>query len=176
MKPIPIIRLALASAALLAGVVNCGDSNANPALTELPEPLAVNNANPNPNLPDAAELGFKRGAADSVRAHYASTDSSDVGVTPWFPAGSGTLPLIGLRAGTTYNVTLEARRAETSVLGPSASYNSPPLPQALRGASMTLVSGTPPVSGYTLTAMSGPDGHGYLHPRRRRNRIRWRYE
>lgn len=176
MKPIRIIRLAFAGAALLAGVVGCGDSNANPALTAPPEPLAVNTVNTNPNLSDAAELSFKRGAADSVRAHYASTDSGDVGVTPWFPAGQGTLSLLGLRAGTTYNVTLEARRAETSVLGPSASYDSPPLPQALMGASMTLVSGTPPASGYTLTAMSGPDGHGYLIAFDGTGAIRWYHD
>ena len=173
MKPIRIIRVALAGATLIAGVVNCGDSNANPALTAPPEPLAVNTVNTNPNLPDAVELSFQRGTADSVRAHYASTDSSDIGVTPWFPAGQGTLSMLGLRAATTYNVTLEARRAGTSVLGPSASYDAPPLPQALTGASMTLISGTAPVSGYTLTAISGSDGHGYLIAFDGAGAIRW---
>src|SRR6185437_1669014 len=169
----PTLRLSLVSVTLLAGVIGCSDGNADPALTAPPEPLAVRMINTNPGLPDAAEIGFVRGAADSVRAHYASLDSSDVGVTPWFPAAQGTLSLLGLRAGISYNVTLEARRAETSVLGPSASYTSPQLPQALAGVSMTLVSGTAPTSGYTLTAISGIAGHGYLLAFDGAGNIRW---
>jgi len=174
MNKIPtIIRLALAGAMLLSSVTSCGDVNVNPALMQPPDPLAVNTVNTNPGLPDAAQVTFKRGAADSVRAHYASTDSSDAGVTPWFRAGSGTLPLLGLRAGTGYSVTLEARRAGTSVLGPSASYLTPPLPQALAGVNMTLVSGTPTMSGYTLTTISAADGHGYLIAFDGAGTIRW---
>jgi hypothetical protein len=164
---------ALASIVFLTGVIGCSDRITDPRLTEPPEPVAVNTVNTTPGLPNAAQVSFTRGAADSVRAHYASSDSSDVGVTPWFPAGRGTLSLLGLRAGTSYNVTLEARRAETSVLGPSASYMSPPLPQALAGVSMTLLSGTPPTSGYTLTAISGIAGHGYLLAFDGAGNIRW---
>ncbi|HSU95600.1 MAG TPA: aryl-sulfate sulfotransferase [Gemmatimonadaceae bacterium] len=170
------LRLALASATMLAGVIGCSDRSAGSALTEPPEPLAVGTVNPNPALADAAEISFTRGTADSVRAHYVSSDSSDVGVTPWLPAGQGTLSVVGLRAGTLYNLSLEARRGQTSVLGPGTSYTSPPLPQALAGVSMTLLSGTPPTSGYTLTAISGIAGHGYLLAFDGAGNIRWYHD
>lgn len=172
----PTIRRAFIGATLLAGIASCSDKNTDPIMTGPPGPpelLAVNMINTNAGLPNAAKVTFTRGTADSVRAHYASADSSDVGVTPWFPAGSGTLALLGLRAGTSYNVTLEARRAETSVVGPGAWYTSPPLPQELAGVSMTLLSGTAPTSGYTLTAISGIAGHGYLIAFDGAGNIRW---
>jgi len=171
-----LARATLASAAILASAIGCSDRYTDPSLTAPPAPLAVRMINTNPDLPDAAEVDFMQGTADSVRAHYASSDSSDVGVTPWSRTGQGTLSLIGLRAGTSYNITLEARRAETSVLGPSASYTSPPLPQALAGVRMTLVSGTPPTSGYTLTAISGIAGHGYLIAFDGAGNIRWYHD
>jgi len=173
---IPTLRLTLTSAAFLAAVVGCSDNNADPSLTEPPAPLAVSMINTNPGLPDAAEVGFAQGAADSVRAHYASSDSSDVGVTPWFPTRQGKLSLIGLRAATSYQVTLEARRAGTSVLGPSSVYVSPALPPALAGVSMSLVSGIPPTSGYTLTAIPGIGGHGYLVAFDAAGNIRWYHD
>jgi len=132
--------------------------------------------NTDPNLLDAAQIAFAPASADSVRAHYVSSDSSDSGVTPWFPAGKGDITVLGLRAGTSYNITLEARSEATSVTGPPTSYTTPQLPSGVSGASLSLVSGTPPTSGYTLTSILGADGHGYLVIFDAAGTVRWYHD
>ncbi len=154
--------LTLASVATILAALACTDKLAHPMLTEPISAPSVATLNADPNLVDAAEISFASATADSVRAHYASTASPDSGVTPWFAASAGALTVLGLRAATTYNITLEARGTGSAVMGTPSSYTTPALPSALAGASLSLVSGTPPSSGYTLTAFSAPDGHGYL--------------
>lgn len=173
MNETQVSRLALAGATLIGIVIGCSDSNANPELLEPPTPLVASVVNANPAAPAVARVQFAPNAADSVRARYTSSDSSDTGVTPWFPAVSGSVPMLGLRPATSYLVTLEARRAGSSVLGPAVAYVTPSLPQALAGVTMTLVSGSPPTSGYTLTALSASDGHGYLIAFDAAGIIRW---
>lgn len=168
-----ITWLALATAATVAGAIGCTDRLANPGLTAPPPALAVTAISIDPSLPDAAEVSFAQASADSVRTHYTSADSSDTGVTPWFSGASGVFTVLGLRAGATYNVALEARRGGTSVMGSGTSYSTPPLPQALAGMNLSLVAGSPPTSGYTLAALPGLDGHGYLVAFDGSGSIRW---
>lgn len=158
---------------MLAG---CTDKLAHPTLTEPASALSAETLNPDPNLDDAAEISFAPAATDSVRAHYASSDSSDVGVTPWFAASSGAITVLGLRPSTTYNITLEARGMGSPVMGTPSSYTTPALPSGLANVSLSLVSGTPPTSGYTLTAIPGPDGHGYLVIFDAAGTVRWYHD
>jgi len=156
------------------GAAGCTDTSSEPMAP--PTPVAITGVSVDPSLLNGAEVGFGHASADSVRAHYASTDSSDTGVTPWVGVASGVVTVLGLRAGTTYNVTLEAYRDGVSVLGGAASYTVPPLPAALAEMKLVLISGSPPASGYTLTAMPGPDSHGYLVIFDRSGDIRWYHD
>lgn len=153
--------MALASVAVLAAAAGCSDKLAD-TLTYPVSSLSAATVSADPSLLDAAEISFTPASSDSVRAHYVSSDSSDAGVTPWFPTSAGHLTVLGLRGGTTYKIALEARGQGGSVVGTATPYTAPPLPSGLSGVSLSLVSGTPPTSGYTLTGMLGPDGHGYL--------------
>ncbi|MEO8945175.1 MAG: aryl-sulfate sulfotransferase [Gemmatimonadaceae bacterium] len=152
---------ALASVVALAAMAGCSDKLAG-TLTYPATALSAARVSADPSLPDAAEITFTPASSDSVRAHYVSSDNSDTGVTPWFPTSTGALTLLGLRSGTPYNITLEARGGGSSAMGTATSYVTPPLPSGLSGVSLSLVSGTPPTAGYTLMGMLGPDGHGYL--------------
>ena len=116
--------LALASVAAIATALGCTDKLANSTLTEPVAALSAAMVSPDPNLSDAAEISFAPATADSVRAHYASSDSSDVGVTPWFAARAGALTVLGLRPSTTYNVALEARGMGSPVIGTPTSYTT----------------------------------------------------
>jgi hypothetical protein len=122
---------------------------------------------------NTAQISFARISADSVRAHYASADSSETGTTPWLDAQSGSMALLGLRAGITYNVTIEAKQGTNALTSSSLQYSTAQLPAALAGMSMSLMSGSPPASGYTLIALPGPDRHGYLVAFDRSGAIRW---
>lgn len=170
------LRAAFGSVTILAAVLACSDTNADSTLTGPPTPLAVSMISANPNLPDAAEVSFTHADADSVRAHYTTSDSSDYGTTPWSRSTQQSLSLIGLLPATSYNVTLETRRSGTSALGTSTTYTTPPLPPALASVNMSLVSGSPPPSGYTLTAVSGISGHGYLLAFDPAGNIRWYHD
>jgi hypothetical protein len=168
--------LALASVAAIATALGCTDKLANSTLTEPVTAFSVAMVSPDPNLSDAAEISFAPATADSVRAHYASSDSSDVGVTPWFAASAGALTVLGLRPSTTYNVALEARGMGSPVMGTPTSYTTPALPSGLSGVGLSLVSGTPPTTGYTLTSISAPDGHGYLVVFDAAGAVRWYHD
>jgi hypothetical protein len=161
--------------AVLAGAIamaGCSDTIA-PDISGPPVPLDATSIIADPDLADAAEVAFTATASDLVRAHYASTDSSDVGVTPWFQGGTGRITVLGLLPTTTYDIALEASRNGTAVTGNTSSYKTPSLPQDLRGVSLTLISGSAPTSGYTLISLTAPGGHGYLVAFDHSGTIRW---
>jgi hypothetical protein len=166
------ILLMAVAASVSVIVAGCSDYMS-PEIVGPPDALTVTSITPNDLLPNAALVSYSGGAADSVRAHYSSADSSDTGMTPWFPSGSGALPILGLRAATPYSVTLESRRSGDTAMGIAANYTTPPLPQALSGVTLGLVSGTPPATGYTLASLTAPDGHGYLVAFDGTGNIRW---
>lgn len=157
----------------VATATGCADKIVSDNVTGPATPIDVASISSQTILPNVARIAFAPILSDSVRAHYVSTDSSDAGVTPWVPGGSGRLSLIGLRAATTYSISLEASTGETAVIGNATTYSTPPLPQALAGVSLALITGTAPTSGYTLASLSGPDGHGYLIAFDGSGNIRW---
>lgn len=165
--------LAFTAAAAIASASGCTDRPTDIGLTAPPTALAVKSVTADPHLADAADVSFLPASADSVRVHYMSTDGSDTGLTPWFPGGPAAVTLLGLRAATSYTIALEARRGGASVTGGGTLYTTPPLPQALTAMNLTRVSGTPTMAGYTLSALPGPDGHGYLVAFDGSGSIRW---
>ncbi|MEO7217164.1 MAG: hypothetical protein ABI026_03150, partial [Gemmatimonadaceae bacterium] len=166
------ILIVAMAASLLLVVTSCSDSLSHDLIAP-PTPATVTSITLDQLLPIAAQVSYSGATADSVRAHYTSTDNSDSGVTPWFSAASGDVPLLGLRASTSYEVTLEARRSGSSVMSGPTSYTTPALPQALAGVTLGLISGTPPSAGYTLASLIAPDNHGYLVAFDGAGNIRW---
>jgi hypothetical protein len=138
-----------------------------------PVPVDIARISADPTLSDAAQIAFAPAPADSVRAHYVSSDGSDTGASPWFLGADGNLALLGLRAATTYTISLEVRRNGTAVTGTGTSYSTPGLPPAIAGVTLALISGTPLASGYTLASMVAPDNHGYLIAFDGTGNVRW---
>lgn len=159
----------------LSGVVvtACSDSLTQAAVLSPEAPLDVTTISADASVNDAARISFAPSSADSVRAHYTSSDGTDKGVTPWFPASRGQITALGLLPATTYAVFLETRYGGTMVDGAPMSFLTPPLPQALASVNLALISGTPPSSGYTLASLAAPDAHGYLVAFDTAGRIRW---
>lgn len=165
--------LTLALSSVAGVVIGCADGAVAPGLVAPPMPLAVKGVSADAAVPNAVQITFQPTAVDSVRARFASTDAADTGSTPWFAARGGVVTVLGLRAGITYNIIIDARSGGSTVSGPAQSYVAPLLPAALAGMNLTLVSGTPPTTGYTLAALPGPDGHGYLVAFDGAGAIRW---
>jgi hypothetical protein len=173
----PPTRTFLTLMALTGALVTaCSDSLASGDVTGPAMPPSVTSISADPTLPDAARIAFAAKSADSVRAHYSSSDGSDTGVTPWFPGDGGKLTVLGLLSGTTYTVTLEASRSGVAVTGAGTGYSTPPLPAPLAGVTLALLSGTPPASGYTLCSIIAPDNHGYLLAFDGAGNIRWYHD
>jgi hypothetical protein len=175
MKSCTLLRLAVA-ASVSTSVSIAATSSSDSVARDMagpPGPLTVTSITPDQSIPIAAQVSYSGQAADSVRAHYSSADGSDTGITPWIPARSGAIPLLGLRAATTYAVTLESKGIGNTATGAVANYTTPPLPTALAGVTLGLVSGTAPVAGFTLASLTVPDGDGYLIAFDGSGSIRW---
>ena len=99
--------------------------------------------------------------ADSVRARYAAVDGTDSGVSPWVAEERGVVPLLGLRASTSYLLWTEARYGNVVAIGDTVSYETGPLPSALLQAHLERQQGGPLSGGYTLTSTMDDAGDFY---------------
>jgi len=167
----PALPILLALSMLIISA--CSDAVAPVDLLSPEVPVDVTSIIADPAVNDAALISFAPSAADSVRARYASIDGTDIGMTPWLPADGGRITALGLLPATNYTVVLETRTGGTMVTGTGANFLTPSLPQALASVSLSLISGTPPTSGYTLASLGATNNHGYLIAFDSVGRIRW---
>ena len=116
---------------------------------------------PSRAMVNAMRVRFTDVDADSVRAYYLSVDDGETGVTPWVSDRTGSVLGLGLRAGTKYLVWTEAKRGAETAIGDTLSYETGPLPSALREARLEHQQGGSLTGGYTLTSTEDSDGHFY---------------
>jgi hypothetical protein len=161
----------VAATALLVAATACSDSLSHD-ITQPATPATVTSITADGLVPTAARVSYSGETADSVRAHFLSA-AGDSGVTPWFPAEAGAVPVLGLLPSTTYEMTLESGRGANSAISAQTAYTTPPLPPALAGVRLSLVSGTRPGWGYTLASLIAPGGDGYLVAFDGDGNIRW---
>lgn len=163
-------RLIFVASAL--GFAACADARQDQIMSP-PAPPKTSMISADPSIATNLTVSFQDASADSVRAEYQSADGTESGVTPWFASSKGTLPILGLRAATQYAITLQSRRGSNIVNGGTATETTPALPVALQGVSMSLVSGTLPSRGYTLTSLIASDGNGYAVAFDSTGTLRW---
>jgi len=118
-------------------------------------------AQPSRHMVSEVKVAFTVEGADSVRAHYTTIDGSDSGVSPWVADQRGVVPLLGLRASTSYLLWTEAKRGTVMAVGDTVSYVTGALPSALLDAHLEIQEGGPLSGGYTLTSTEGDDGDFY---------------
>ncbi len=165
------LRVTAMTLALSLGA--CAADSRSDGLVAPPLPPSAEVVAADPSMVNALEVSYRDPSADSVRAEYTSGDGTDVGDTPWFAATAGVVPILGLRAGTQYLVTLQSRRGGSVTNGATISQTTAALPPALQAVSMTSVSGTLPSRGYTLTALVASDGIGYAVAFDSTGSVRW---
>lgn len=160
-QPAHFAFLALA-AITLAFTAACSDTATNNPVDMAPAPPAQIGAVTDAVHTSGAVIAYVAPGSDSVRAHFTSADGTDSGVTPWFGSSAGSLTVLGLRASTTYTLSLDSEHGGMVTQGTTtASYTSRPLPPALAGVRLVPMSGGAMTGGYTLTNVDTPDLHGY---------------
>lgn len=144
------------SALLLA----CTDAGPTSSSTPVGRP-ATRFAKPSRSMVGEVRVGFSVDGADSVRARYAAVDGTDSGASPWVADERGVVPLLGLRASTSYLLWTEARRGDIVAIGDTVSYVTGPLPPVLLEAHLERQAGGPLSGGYTLTSTVDDAGDFY---------------
>ena len=106
----------------------------------------------------SALVTFTAQGSDSARVRYWS-DSELSAQTPFFlnQGGSGTVPVLGLRAGSLYHATLEVRGPGGSSLSAPLEVRAGHLPPALDGVRLDLSGQDPPPPGFLLTSVTLAD-------------------
>lgn len=171
-----LICALICALASLAGLGACADVATAPLATAPPAPPAIASLNSRAQLADALTVDYVDRGADSVRATYVAADGSDSGATPWFPAATDSLAILGLRPGTSYSVTLQSERGGLVADGSTATRTTAALPAALQQVQMVITAGGAPTGGYTLTNIDASDGHGYAVAFDSTGEIRWYHD
>ena len=169
----PIRRIPRASAAVVLLLSSVQACNNDVPFTRPLDPVRIVSIQPSASTGAAARILYD-GSPDAVlRVRYASADQSDSGATPWLKAAGGSLPLLGLRPGTRYNVSLEVAGSTGSQESGRVVYDATPLPAGLAGIALRVVAGGPLSHGYSLANLTGADNHGYAVAFDSAGVIRW---
>ncbi len=142
-------------------LVSCRDSTGPSSSSSPVGRPATRFARPSRNMVSEVRIAFSVEGADSVRAHYAAADGTERGVSPWVADQRGVVPLLGLRASTSYLLWTEAKRGAVMAIGDTVAYTTGPLPSALLDARLELQAGGPLSGGYTLTSTVDDAGDFY---------------
>ena len=149
-------RATLVALTLGAASVACNEDHG-PGLGELPTLVSVAVA-PNSVNTLSALVTYTAQGSDSARVRYWS-DSELPAQTPFFPdqSGRGTVPILGLRAGSLYHATLEVRGPGGSTLSAPLEVRAGDLPPALNGVRLDLSGQDIPPPGFLLTSVTMAD-------------------
>lgn len=94
-----------------------------------------------------------------IRVRCVLADLSDSVFAPWQSPDSSVV-VLGLEAGRSYTISVQALFDGRTIDGPVSEYHTPPLPAGLDQVSIR-VQGAPS-RGYSMAPIGGLDGHGYL--------------
>jgi arylsulfotransferase ASST len=143
---------ALLVLAAASGMAGCGNEEATaPVLAPAPR-VASAVVSPNPHSTLSALISVAAEHADSARVVYREKDLP-VDSSPYVPVsgGTATLVLLGLRAGTGYQATVEVTGPGGGASSDTLAFTTGPLPELLQGVTIsTTGSGGP---GLTLTSI-----------------------
>jgi arylsulfate sulfotransferase len=142
----------IVGAALAFVVAACSDAGKTNA-PFAPAQLSSVTVAANPNNVLSAIVSVNGTGADSVRVAY-WTGSEPHQFTPFVSGidANGRIAVLGLRAGTAYNFSIEAMTANASAASDSVAFSTGALPTFLENAS--LKGATPLTGGYVLTALN----------------------